>query len=61
MSYERKPSVLLCELWERESAQGNVYFGGFMGGLSVARNHPRTTTGGPLHVRGREWQVLGSG
>lgn len=46
MSYERKPSLLLCELWERESASGNVYFAGFLGGLSVAllrdgeREHP---------------------
>jgi hypothetical protein len=45
MSYD-KPSVVLAELWERQSAKGNPYFAGFWGGLSVAllrdgeRPHP---------------------
>jgi hypothetical protein len=46
MTYEHKPSVVLCELWERQSARSNTYFAGFWGGLSVAllydgeRPHP---------------------
>jgi hypothetical protein len=45
MSYD-KPSILLAELWERESKHGNVYYSGFWGNLSVAllrdgeRPHP---------------------
>jgi hypothetical protein len=45
MSYD-KPSILLAELWERESSRGNVYFSGYWGNLSVAllrdgeRPHP---------------------
>jgi hypothetical protein len=45
MSYD-KPSILLAELWERQSAKGNQYFSGFMGGLSLVllrdgeRPHP---------------------
>jgi hypothetical protein len=46
MSYGSQPSLVLCELWQRESSRGNVYFSGFLGGLSVAllrdgeRPHP---------------------
>ena len=46
MTYEHKPSVVLCELWERQSARSNTYFAGFWGGLQVAllrdgeRPHP---------------------
>jgi hypothetical protein len=46
MSHEHKPSIVLAELWERESKHGNVYYSGFLGGLSVAllrdgeRPHP---------------------
>jgi hypothetical protein len=46
MTYERGTSVTLCELWERQSAKGNQYFSGFLGGLSLAllrdgeREHP---------------------
>jgi hypothetical protein len=46
MTYERGPSLVLCELWERQSARSNTYFSGFWGGLSVAllrdgeRPHP---------------------
>jgi hypothetical protein len=36
MSHEHKPSIVLAELWERESQHGNRYFSGFWGGLSVA-------------------------
>ena len=45
MSYD-KPSILLAELWERQSAKGNQYFSGYWGNLSVAllrdgeRPHP---------------------
>jgi hypothetical protein len=46
MSYERGPSIVLCELWERESKAGRQYFSGYLGNLSVAllydgeREHP---------------------
>jgi hypothetical protein len=46
MSHDHKPSIVLAELWERESQHGNRYFSGFWGGLSVAllrdgeRPHP---------------------
>ena len=46
MSYEHKPSIVLAELWERESKAGRQYFSGFCGGLQVAllrdgeRPHP---------------------
>jgi hypothetical protein len=46
MSYERGPSIVLAELWERQSAKGNQYFSGFMGAVSLAllrdgeRPHP---------------------
>ena len=46
MSYDHGPSIVLCELWERESKAGRQYFSGFMGNLSVAllrdgeRPHP---------------------
>jgi hypothetical protein len=46
MSYERGPSIVLAELWERQSAKGNQYFSGYWGGLQVAllkdgeRPHP---------------------
>jgi hypothetical protein len=46
MSYERGPSIVLAELWERESSRGNQYFSGYWGNLSVAllrdgeRPHP---------------------
>ena len=46
MSYEHKPSIVLAELWERESKAGRQYFSGFMGAVSVVllrdgeRPHP---------------------
>ena len=46
MTHDHKPSIVLAELWERESQHGNRYFNGFWGGLSVAllrdgeRPHP---------------------
>jgi hypothetical protein len=46
MSHDHKPSIVLAELWERESQHGNRYFSGFWGDLSVAllrdgeRPHP---------------------
>jgi hypothetical protein len=46
MTHDHKPSIVLAELWERESQHGNRYFSGFWGGLSVAllrdgeRPHP---------------------
>jgi hypothetical protein len=46
MTYNSGPSIVLCELWERESKAGNTYFTGFMGAVSVAllrdgeRPHP---------------------
>jgi hypothetical protein len=46
MSHDHKPSIVLAELWERQSQHGNTYFSGFWGGLSVAllrdgeRPHP---------------------
>jgi hypothetical protein len=46
MSHDHKPSIVLAELWERQSTKGNTYFNGFWGGLSVAllrdgeRPHP---------------------
>jgi hypothetical protein len=61
MSYEHKPSVVLCELWERESSRGNVYFSGFLGNLSVAllydgeRPHP-TREGEVVRV----WRLVAS-
>jgi hypothetical protein len=44
--YDQKPSLVLAELWERQSSKGNAYFSGFMGNVSVAllrddeRPHP---------------------
>jgi hypothetical protein len=46
LSYNSQPSITLLELWERRSAKGNLYFSGFLGGLSVVllrdgeRAHP---------------------
>jgi hypothetical protein len=46
MTYGSQPSLTLLELWERQSAKGNLYFSGFWGGLQVAllrdgeRPHP---------------------
>ena len=46
MSHDRKPGIVLAELWERQSQHGNTYFSGFWGGLQVAllcdgeRPHP---------------------
>jgi hypothetical protein len=46
MTYNSGPSIVLAELWERESAKGNQYFSGYWGNLSVAllrdgeRPHP---------------------
>jgi hypothetical protein len=46
MSYNSGPSIVLAELWERQSAKGNQYFSGYWGGLQVAllkdgeRPHP---------------------
>jgi hypothetical protein len=46
MSYDHGPSIVLCELWERESKAGRQYFSGFMGNLQLAllrdgeRPHP---------------------
>jgi hypothetical protein len=46
MTYGSQPSLTLCELWERQSAKGNVYYSGYWGGLQVAllrdgeRPHP---------------------
>jgi hypothetical protein len=46
MSHDHKPSIVLAELWERQSQHGNTCFSGFWGGLSVAllrdgeRPHP---------------------
>lgn len=39
MSYDRKPNLLLAELWERRSSQGNTYFAGFMGNVAIALLH----------------------
>jgi hypothetical protein len=36
MTYNSGPSLVLCELWERESKAGRQYFSGFLGGLSLA-------------------------
>jgi hypothetical protein len=36
MSYNSGPSIVLAELWERQSAKGNQYFTGFMGNVSLA-------------------------
>jgi hypothetical protein len=36
MSYNSGPSIVLAELWERQSANGNQYFTGFMGNVSLA-------------------------
>jgi hypothetical protein len=41
-----KPSIVLAELWERQSGKGNQYFSGYLGNLSIAllrdgeREHP---------------------
>jgi hypothetical protein len=29
MSYNSGPSIVLAELWERQSAKGNQYFSGY--------------------------------
>jgi hypothetical protein len=39
VNHDRKPSVLLAELWERRSGQGSTCFAGFMGNLAVALLH----------------------
>jgi hypothetical protein len=60
MSYDHGPSIVLCELWERESKAGRQYFSGFMGNLSVAllydgeREHP-TRPGEVVKV----WRFVG--
>jgi len=60
MSYEHKPSIVLAELWERESKAGRQYFSGYWGNLSVAllrdgeRPHP-TRPGEVVKV----WRLVG--
>jgi hypothetical protein len=59
MSHEHKPSIVLAELWERESKAGRQYFSGFMGAVSVVllrdgeRPHP-TREGETIVV----WKLL---
>jgi hypothetical protein len=52
MTYNSGPSLVLCELWERESSRGNQYFSGFWGGLQVALlrdgEHPHPTRPGEV-------------
>jgi hypothetical protein len=61
MSYEHKPSIVLAELWERESKAGRQYFSGYWGNLSVAllrdgeRPHP-TRPGEVITV----WKLVAS-
>ena len=60
MTYNSEPSIVLAELWERESAKGNQYFSGYWGNLSVAllysgeREHP-TRPGEVVKV----WRLVG--
>ena len=60
MSYERGPSLVLCELWERESKAGRQYYSGFMGNLQLTllrdgeREHP-TRPGEVVKV----WRLVG--
>jgi hypothetical protein len=61
VSYNSGPSIVLCELWERESKAGRQYFSGFLGGLQLAllrdgeRPHP-TRPGETITV----WRLVAS-
>lgn len=35
MPPDRKPTVTLCELWERRSGKGGIYYSGFLGRTKV--------------------------